>query len=89
MKLGKMKMPSKAEKYDIMGLDESADASGENELASESEAEGDADMSPEKGGPESKQSEMLAGVSDDELLAELKKRGLESKLEESEEEAEM
>lgn len=85
MKLKKLKMPPKAEiSTDELDMGPMGDMEGE--MAGESEGEvGEAPEAPEAAPEES----MLADVSDDELLAELKKRGLMGKLEgEGEEESE-
>lgn len=77
-KLSGMKMPMKG-KFDIMGLDSEDSADSKSELAGEGESE----MGHE--GMESAEKEMqeenpaLASASDDELMAELRKRGLDSK----------
>lgn len=87
MKLKKLKMPPKAEiSTDELDMGPMGDMEGE--MAGEGEGEmGEAPEAPEAapGG------DMLADVSDDDLLAELKKRGLMGKLEgegEGEEESE-
>ena len=73
MKLKKLKMPPKAEiSADELDMGPMGDMEGE--MAGETEGEtGEA--------PEAPAPDMLADVSDDELLAELKKRGLMGKLE--------
>jgi hypothetical protein len=83
-KLEKMKMPAKRGKEEEMEmslaeLDMPAELEGE-EMASEG-----AEMEME----DSPASSMLESASDDELLAELKKRGLESKLSSEKPEMEM
>ncbi len=75
MKLGKMKMPEKksADKFDIMGLDEAPEsADAESELEGESAGESVGEEVSEAANV------MLAEASDEELMAELRKRGLES-----------
>lgn len=77
MKLKKLKMPPKAE-INTDELDMGPMGDMEGEMAGEKEGEmGES--------PEVPSSDMLADVSDDELLAELKKRGLMGKLEGEEE----
>lgn len=79
-KLSKLKMPMR-EEVDTSELDMAMD--GEETVDEGDMAEGDMEGKPSKESP-------LAGASDDELLAEMKKRGLMGGLEEGgEEELEM
>lgn len=86
MKLKKLKMPPKAEiSTDELDMGPMGDMEGE--MAGEGEGEmGEAPEAPEAAPEES----MLADVSDDDLLAEIKKRGLMGAMgeEEGEEESE-
>ena len=85
MKLKKLKMPPKAEiSTDELDMGPMGDMEGE--MAGEGEGEKDMEAMSEAPAPD-----MLADVSDDDLLAEIKKRGLmgamgEEEGEESEEE---
>lgn len=77
MKLKKLKMPAKAE-ISTAELDVGEMPEG-GEMAEESMGESEGEMGEE---PEASGMNMLADVSDDELLAELKKRGLSGQLSE-------
>jgi hypothetical protein len=76
MKLKKLKMPAKAEISTAeLDMGEMPEGGMDEEMTGESEGEmGEA--------PEAPESSMLADASDDELLAELKKRGLMGQLSE-------
>lgn len=81
-KLGKLRMPEKRKGMDLSELDESSDSVSEagDEPAMDDAMAGDEDLeamdmeaSEGEGGP-------LSGMSDDELMAEVKKRGLMAEL---------
>lgn len=89
--LEKMQMPGKRKSFDLsdLGMDAGAEGSPEEE-ASESESEAAAEG--DEGAPESEHgpsmgSEALAAASDDELLAEMKKRGLTAAMDKGEQES--
>lgn len=84
MKLSKLKMPMKRKELDLSSLDEGSPEEEASESPDEEAAE-----APEKehaememGTEEESHNPQLDDVSDEELMAELKKRGLMSKLEE-------
>lgn len=84
MKLKKLKMPAKAEistaELDMGEMPEGPEMAGEME----GESEGETGEAPE----EAPAPDMLADISDDDLLAEVKKRGLMAQLGEGEGEME-
>lgn len=80
-KLGKLKMPSKRPEMDLSDLS-SDDSSEQDEGSPEEEAsESPDEEAAEDSGKDGDGSDALKAVSDDELMAEIKKRGLLSKLE--------
>lgn len=88
MKLDKIKMPNKKksmmDEYTVMELEsepgESDDNAGDSAGEFKGESEGEVGEEPEMESEPEMGNEQLAGVSDEDLLAELKKRGLSSKL---------
>lgn len=89
-KLGMLSMPEKraGEEMDYAEMDEMEEGSDELDLGLEDAEEGDMDLSELEEAPMESEGSDLEAISDEELMAELKKRGLSSELgsEESEEE---